>query len=89
MTVHGCFAMNFRHGTPITHMNPNHGPLSDKCDPPSQFDGYSHVCWCDPRALSPEGLLDLCGKARPSTGDAHCDEANSIAFYWLGVGVVV
>ena len=40
MAVHQCFAMNFRHGTGITHMNPNYGPLSDKSDPPSQFAGY-------------------------------------------------
>ena len=43
MTVHQCFAMNFRHGTGITHTNPNHGPLSDKVTPPSQFAGYGSV----------------------------------------------
>ena len=41
-TVKQCFAMNFRHGTSIMHMDPRHGPLSDKSDPPpSQFAGYS------------------------------------------------
>ena len=40
MTVNQCFAMNFRHGTGIMHMNPRHGPLSDKSDPTAQFAGY-------------------------------------------------
>ena len=44
MMVHQCFAMKFRHGTGMTHLNPNHGPLSDKRDPPSQFAGYGPVC---------------------------------------------
>ena len=34
ITVNQCFAMNFRHGTGIMHMDPRHGPLSDKSDPP-------------------------------------------------------
>ena len=33
MIVHQCFAINFKHGTGIVHINPNHGPLSDKSDP--------------------------------------------------------
>ena len=33
MTVNQCFAMNFRHDTGLKHMNPRHGPLSDKSDP--------------------------------------------------------
>ena len=32
-----CFAMNFRHGTGIMHMDPRHGPLSDKSDPLLNF----------------------------------------------------
>ena len=34
MTINQCFAMNFRHGTGIMHMDPRNGPLSDKSDPP-------------------------------------------------------
>ena len=45
MTVHWCFAMNFRHGTSITHKDPIHSPLSDKSDPPSQVAGHGpEVC---------------------------------------------
>ena len=33
MMVDQCFAMNFRHGRGITHMDPRHGPLSSKSDP--------------------------------------------------------
>ena len=34
------FSMKFRHAIGITHMNPNHDPLSDSSDPLSQFAGY-------------------------------------------------
>ena len=40
MTVNQWLAMNFRQGTGIMHMDPTHGPLSDKSDSPSQFSGY-------------------------------------------------
>ena len=40
MIVNQCFTMNFRHGTGIMHMDPGHGRLSDKSDPPTQFAGY-------------------------------------------------
>ena len=43
MTVHQCFAMNFKHDTGIMHMNSTHGPLSDKSDPPYQFASYGPV----------------------------------------------
>ena len=33
MKVHQCLSMNFRHGTGITHTNPNRGPLSDESYP--------------------------------------------------------
>ena len=53
MTVHQCFAMKFRHATGITHTNLNHGPLSDKSDPPpSQFAGY------DPDDLKASGVIN-------------------------------
>ena len=46
MKVNQCFAMNFRHGTSIMHMDPTRGPLSDKSDPPSQFAGYGPEFVC-------------------------------------------
>ena len=33
MTVSHSFAMNFRHGIGIMHIDPTQGPLSDKSDP--------------------------------------------------------
>ena len=43
MVVHQCFATKFRHAASITRTNRDHGPLSDKSDPPSQFAGYGPV----------------------------------------------
>ena len=36
-----CFAIDFKHDTGIMHMDPRHGPISDKSDP--QFAGYGPV----------------------------------------------
>ena len=42
MTVNQWFAMKFRHGTGMMHMDPRLGPLSDKSEPPFS------ICWLQP-----------------------------------------